>query len=74
MHQSLQDLKVAIPEIEGTADLQVACKQLTLCGFRMIDALSDFADKMMELAERQDELLVAEDDLERATAEVLRFE
>ena len=68
---TLQDLKEAIPEIEGTADLQVACKKVTQCGFRLIDAVSDFADKMLQLAERQDELIVAQQDLERATAQVL---
>ena len=69
---TLEDLQQATDDgIEGTADLQRACTNVANCGRRQTDTVSDFADKMMQLAERQDELIVAQDDLTRATEQVI---
>ena len=68
---SLEDLKRDIPEIEGTADVQIATKKVTDIGFRLIDIVAKYAQVLMQLAERQDELEVATQDLDRATNQVI---
>ena len=67
---SLQDLKEGIPEIQGTADVQLATAKVTSTGFRLIDAVVKYAQVLMQLSERQDELEVAKQDLDRATNQV----
>ena len=68
---SLQDLKEDIPEIQGTSDVQIATAKVTSTGFRLIDAVTKYAQVLMQLSERQDELEVAKQDLDRATNQVI---
>ena len=69
---NLQDLKEATDnEIEGTTELQANCTAVSNDGFDLIGVVAKFAETMLQLAERQDELIVAQEDLERATEQVL---
>ena len=59
-------------EIGSATDLMTALKSASDTGNRVIDEVSGFADTILQLAERQDELKVATADKERAVAEVSR--
>ncbi len=55
--------------ISGATDLMAALKSVSDVGKRVVDEVSAFAETVLQLAERQDELAVAITDKERAVAE-----
>ena len=55
--------------IKGATDLMAALKSVSDVGKRVVDEVSAFAETVLQLAERQDELAVAIADKERALAE-----
>jgi hypothetical protein len=55
--------------ISGATDLMAALKSVSDVGKRVVDEVSAFAETVLQLAERQDELAVAIADKERALAE-----
>ena len=57
-------------KINSAPDLMCALKAVSDIGQRVIDEVSSFADTILQLAERQDELKVAIADKDRAVAEV----
>ena len=56
--------------IDSATDLMTALKSVSDVGKRTVDEVSSFADTILQLAERQDELKVAIADKERAVEEV----
>lgn len=48
----------------------IALKSVSDVGKRVVDEVASFADTVLQLAERQDELAVAKNDLERAVQQV----
>ena len=59
--------------IKSAPDLMTALKSVSDIGKRVIDEVSSFADTILQLAERQDELKVATADKERAVEEVTQL-
>ena len=55
--------------ISGATDLMAALKSVSDVGKRVVDEVSSFAETVLQLAERQDELAVATADKDRAVAE-----
>ena len=58
-------------EIEGTDDVMMACASVSDVGHQLINEASDFADIMLQLAERNDELAVAREDKNRTISEIV---
>ncbi len=56
-------------EIDGVMDLMVALKSVSDVGKRVIDEVAAFADTVLRLAEVQDEMAVAVNDMKRAVEE-----
>lgn len=57
-------------EISQLVDLKSVSENIAKLGRRMVQEVSTFAGTLLQMAERQDELEVAKDDLERAVGEV----
>ena len=57
-------------EIEGADDVMMACTSVSDVGHQLIIEASDFANIMLQLAERNDELAVAKEDKNRTIAEI----
>ena len=61
-------------EIKGTDDVMMACCSVSDVGHQIISEASDFANIMLQLAERNDELAVAKEDKNRTIAEILSIQ
>ena len=57
-------------EIEGADNVMMACTSVSDVGHQLINEASDFADKVLQLSERNDELIVARQDMNRTVAEI----
>jgi len=57
-------------EIDGTDDVMMACVSVSDVGHQLITEAADFADIVLQLSERNDELAVARQDKNRTVAEV----
>ena len=57
-------------EIDGTDNVMMACVSVSDVGHQLITEAADFADTVLQLSERNDELAVARQDKNRTVAEV----
>ena len=60
--------------IDGTDDVMMACVAVSDTGHQLVNEASNFADNVLMLSERNDELAVAKADKERAIAEIEHIE